>query len=167
MLLPGNLGCCGLNGDAPFPFQSQSITVDRQLKRYHVPRIAFINKCDRTGANPFKVRSQLREKLGLNAVLIQIPMGLEDQLEGVIDLITMQAVYFEGEQGTELRYGEIPVPVPVHVIHGGPYPVLTTTYREELLEAASMFSDELAERYLGGEAIPEGLLRSSIRKGTL
>ncbi|MDR0630055.1 MAG: elongation factor G [Treponema sp.] len=137
--------------------QSQSITVDRQLKRYHVPRIAFINKCDRTGANPFKVRSQLREKLGLNAVLIQIPMGLEDQLEGVIDLITMQAVYFEGEQGTELRYGEIPASLLAEA----------TTYREELLEAASMFSDELAERYLGGEAIPEGLLRSSIRKGTL
>ncbi|MDR2798531.1 MAG: elongation factor G [Treponema sp.] len=137
--------------------QSQSITVDRQLKRYHVPRIAFINKCDRTGANPFKVRSQLREKLGLNAVLIQIPIGLEDQLEGVVDLITMQAVYFEGEQGTDLRYTEIPASLQVEA----------TTYREELLEAASMFSDELAEQYLGGAAIPEELLRSSIRKGTL
>ncbi|MDR1987142.1 MAG: elongation factor G [Treponema sp.] len=137
--------------------QSQSITVDRQLKRYHVPRIAFINKCDRTGANPFKVRSQLREKLGLNAVMIQIPIGLEDQLEGVVDLITMQAVYFEGEQGTELRYGEIPPSLLAEA----------TAYREELLEGASMFSDELAERYLGGDPIPEALLRSSIRKGTL
>ncbi|MDR3115118.1 MAG: elongation factor G [Treponema sp.] len=137
--------------------QSQSITVDRQLKRYHVPRIAFINKCDRTGANPFKVRSQLREKLGLNAVLIQLPIGLEDRLEGVVDLITMQAVYFEGEQGTELRYGEIPPSLLAEA----------ATYREELLEAASMFSDELAERYLGGEAVPEELLRSSIRQGTL
>jgi elongation factor G len=80
--------------------QSQSITVDRQLKRYHVPRIAFVNKCDRTGANPFKVRIQLREKLGLNAVLIQIPIGLEDKLEGIVDLITMKAVYFDGDQGT-------------------------------------------------------------------
>ncbi|MHB9292401.1 putative elongation factor G [Hollandina sp. SP2] len=137
--------------------QSQSITVDRQLKRYHVPRIAFINKCDRTGANPFKVRSQLREKLGLNAVMIQIPIGLEDQLEGVVDLITMQAVYFEGEQGTELRYAEIPPSLLAEA----------AAYREELLEGASMFSDELAERYLGGDAIPEELLRSSIRKGTL
>ncbi|MDR0721168.1 MAG: elongation factor G [Treponema sp.] len=137
--------------------QSQSITVDKQLKRYHVPRIAFINKCDRTGANPFKVRAQLREKLGLNAVLIQIPMGLEDHLDGVVDLITMQAVYFEGDQGTELRYGEIPASLLAEA----------TTYREELLEAASMFSDELAEQYLAGGAISEELLRSSIRKGTL
>ncbi|MDR2633204.1 MAG: elongation factor G [Treponema sp.] len=137
--------------------QSQSITVDRQLKRYHVPRIAFINKCDRTGANPFKVRSQLREKLGLNAVLIQIPIGLEDKLEGVVDLITMQAVYFEGDQGTDLRYGEIPAALRAEA----------AAYREELLEAASMFSDALAERYLGGEAVPEELLRSGIRKGTL
>ncbi|MDR1956664.1 MAG: elongation factor G [Treponema sp.] len=137
--------------------QSQSITVDRQLKRYHVPRIAFINKCDRTGANPFKVRTQLKEKLGLNAVLIQLPIGLEDNLEGMVDLITMQAVYFDGDQGTELRYGEIPPSLKAEA----------ETYREELLEGASMFSDELAERYLGGEAVPEELLRSAIRKGTL
>jgi elongation factor G len=137
--------------------QSQSITVDRQLKRYHVPRIAFINKCDRTGANPFKVCVQLREKLGLNAVLIQLPLGLEEQLEGVVDLITMQAVYFDGDQGTELRYEDIPEA----------FQAEAATYREELLEATSMFSDELAERYLGGEAVPEALLRSSIRKGTL
>ena len=84
--------------------QSQSITVDRQLKRYHVPRIAFVNKCDRTGANPFRVKNQLREKLALNAVLIQIPIGLEDKLEGVVDLITMKAIYFDGDQGTEIRH---------------------------------------------------------------
>ncbi|MDR2393347.1 MAG: elongation factor G [Treponema sp.] len=137
--------------------QSQSITVDRQLKRYHVPRIAFINKCDRTGANPFKVRSQLREKLGLNAVMIQMPIGLEDQLEGVVDLITMQAVYFDGDQGNELRYEDIPSSLLSEA----------TTYREELLEAASMFSDELAEQYLAGGTVSEELLRSSIRKGTL
>ena len=88
--------------------QSQSITVDRQLKRYHVPRIAFVNKCDRTGANPLKVRMQLREKLGLNAYMMQLPIGLEDKLEGVIDLVTMKALYFEGDSGTELRVAEIP-----------------------------------------------------------
>src|SRR5574344_85569 len=88
--------------------QSQSITVDRQLKRYHVPRIAFVNKCDRTGANHFKVRMQLREKLGLNAYMVEIPIGLEDKLEGVVDLITMKALYFEVESGTELRVAEIP-----------------------------------------------------------
>ncbi|MDR0589964.1 MAG: elongation factor G [Spirochaetaceae bacterium] len=137
--------------------QSQSITVDRQLKRYHVPRIAFINKCDRTGANPFKVRLQLREKLGLNAVLIQIPIGLEDKLEGMVDLVTMKAVYFDGTQGETIRYAEIP-------------PHLTgdaEKYREELIDAVSMYSDELAERYLAGEVISEDLIRSAIRAGTL
>jgi elongation factor G len=137
--------------------QSQSITVDRQLKRYHVPRIAFINKCDRTGANPFKVRMQLREKLGLNAVLIEIPIGLEDKLEGVVDLITMKAVYFDGDQGTELRYAEIPAHLKADA----------EKYHEELLDAVSMFSDELAEAYLGGETIAEDLIHSAIRKGTL
>ena len=70
--------------------QSQSITVDRQMKRYHVPRIAFVNKCDRTGANPYKVKDQLIEKLGLNAVMMEIPIGLEDKLEGVVDSTSMQ-----------------------------------------------------------------------------
>jgi len=137
--------------------QSQSITVDRQLKRYHVPRIAFVNKCDRTGANPFKVRIQLREKLGLNAVMIQIPIGLEDKLDGVIDLITMKAVYFDGDQGETIRHAEIPAHLKADA----------DKYREELLDALSMFSDELAEKFLGGEAIPEDLIHSAIRKGTL
>jgi elongation factor G len=137
--------------------QSQSITVDRQLKRYHVPRIAFINKCDRTGANPFKVRLQLREKLGLNAVLIQIPIGLEDKLEGLVDLITMKAVYFDGDQGTELRYAEIPPHLRADA----------EKYREELIDSVSLYSDELAERFLGGGAIPEELIYGAIRRGTL
>ena len=84
--------------------QSQSITVDRQMKRYKVPRIAFVNKCDRTGANPYKVKNQLIEKLGLNALLMQIPIGLEDRLEGVVDLVTMKALYFEPGNGS-LREG--------------------------------------------------------------
>jgi elongation factor G len=137
--------------------QSQSITVDRQLKRYHVPRIAFINKCDRTGANPFKVRMQLREKLGLNAVMIQIPIGLEDKLEGMVDLITMKAVYFDGDLGTELRFAEIPAHLKADA----------DKYRDELLDAVSMFSDELAEMYLSGEGIPEDMIHAAIRKGTL
>lgn len=137
--------------------QSQSITVDRQLKRYHVPRIAFINKCDRTGANPFKVRLQLREKLGLNAVLIQIPIGLEDKLEGLVDLITQKAVYFDGDQGTQIRYAEIPSHLQADA----------AKYREELLDALSMFSDDLAELFLSGEAIPEDLIYETIRKATI
>lgn len=137
--------------------QSQSITVDRQLKRYHVPRIAFVNKCDRTGANPFKVRMQLREKLGLNAYLIQIPIGLEDKLEGLVDLITQKAVYFDGDQGTQIRYAEIPAHLQADA----------AKYREELLDGLSMFSDELAELYLAGEAIPEDLIYATIRKATI
>lgn len=136
--------------------QSQSITVDRQLKRYHVPRIAFVNKCDRTGANPFKVRMQLREKLGLNAYMMQIPIGLEDKLEGVVDLITMKAMYFEGDSGTEVRTAEIPA----HLVDDA------NKYREELLEAASMFSDELMEAVLEGNP-SEDMIRDAIRKGTL
>jgi elongation factor G len=137
--------------------QSQSITVDRQLKRYHVPRIAFVNKCDRTGANPFKVKNQLREKLGLNAVLIQLPIGLEDKLEGIVDLVTMKALYFDGDAGTELRYAEIPAHLKADA----------DKHHEELIDAVSMFSDELAEKYLGGEAVGEELIRKAIRKGTL
>jgi len=137
--------------------QSQSITVDRQLKRYHVPRIAFVNKCDRTGANPFRVRNQLRDKLGLNAVMIQIPVGLEDKLEGVIDLVTMKAIYFDGSQGTEIRYAEIPSYMKSDA----------DKYREELIDALSLFSDDLAEKYIAGETIPEDMVRTAIRKATL
>ncbi|MCL2243987.1 MAG: elongation factor G [Treponema sp.] len=137
--------------------QSQSITVDRQLKRYNVPRIAFVNKCDRTGANPFKVRIQLREKLGLNAVMIQIPIGLEDKHEGIVDLVTMKAVYFDGAQGETLRHAEIPAHLKDDAVK----------YREELLDAVSMFSDELAEKFLSGETISEDVIYTAIRKGTL
>ncbi|HPW46818.1 MAG TPA: elongation factor G [Rectinema sp.] len=136
--------------------QSQSITVDRQLKRYHVPRLAFINKCDRMGANPSKVKVQLAEKLGLNPTFITIPIGLEDKFEGVIDLIDMRAIYFDGPNGEELRYAEIPI----HLRDD------SERYREELLEAASMFSDELAEAYLEGNPTKE-LLIKAIRKGTI
>ncbi len=136
--------------------QSQSITVDRQLKRYHVPRIAFINKCDRTGANPLKVRMQLREKLGLNAYMMQLPIGLEDKLEGVVDLVTMKAVYYEGESGTDIRIAEIPA----HLVADA------KKYREELLDAASMFSDDLAEAFLEGTETEE-MIHAAIRKGTL
>ena len=136
--------------------QSQSITVDRQLKRYHVPRIAFVNKCDRTGANPLKVRMQLREKLGLNAYMMQLPIGLEDKLEGVVDLVTMKALYFEGDSGTELRVAEIPA----HLLDDA------KKYREEMIDAASMFSDELAEAFLEG-AETEEMIRAAVRAGTL
>ena len=136
--------------------QSQSITVDRQLKRYHVPRLAFVNKCDRTGANPFKVKAQLQEKLGLNPAFVTIPIGLEDKLEGVIDLIQMRAVYFDGPNGEDIRYAEIPA----HLVADA------ERYREELLDAASMFSDELAEQYLEGEE-DNDVLTAAIRAGCI
>jgi elongation factor G len=137
--------------------QSQSITVDRQLKRYHVPRIAFVNKCDRSGANPFKVKKQLHDKLGLNAVLIQIPIGLEDKLEGVVDLISMRALYFDGDNGETVRVAEIPA----HLEEDA------KKYRAEALDAASEFSDELTELLLEEKPVSEDIVRAAIRKGTL
>jgi elongation factor G len=83
--------------------QSQSITVDQQMKRYKVPCIAFVNKCDRSGANPSRVIEQLNEKLGHNAVAMQVPIGLEADHEGVVDLVTMKAIYFDGDNGEILR----------------------------------------------------------------
>ncbi|MCI5132705.1 MAG: GTP-binding protein, partial [Candidatus Electrothrix sp. EH2] len=137
--------------------QSQSITVDRQMTRYNVPRIAFINKCDRTGANPERVVGQLREKLNLNAVMIQLPIGLESELEGMVDLVSMKAIYFDGEQGDKIRYEEIPDNLKD----------AAEEKREELLDAVSMFSEELMEAMLEEEEIPEELIHAAIRKGTL
>jgi len=136
--------------------QSQTITVDRQLKRYNVPRIAFINKCDRIGANPLKVRDQLEEKLRHNAVLMQLPIGLEDKLQGTIDLVTMKAVYFEGADGENRREADIP---------DGLLPEARTR-REALLDAASMFSDELTEAILE-ERVTEDLVHAAVRRGTI
>ncbi|MBO7122456.1 MAG: elongation factor G [Treponema sp.] len=136
--------------------QSQSITVDRQLKRYHVPRIAFVNKCDRQGANPLRVRMQVREKLGLNAYMMELPIGLEDKLEGVVDLISRKAIYFEGKDGNELRYAEVPAHMKDDV----------EKYRQELVEAASMFDDTLMEHVLEGTETEEEII-AAIRKGTL
>ena len=139
--------------------QSQSITVDRQLKRYHVPRVAFVNKCDRQGANPIRVCNQVREKLGLNAHMMELPIGLEDKLEGVVDLVTMKAIYFEGDNGENLRYAEIPA----HLVDDA------KKYREELLDAISMFDDELMEEIMenGFDNISEEKIHAAIRKGTL
>lgn len=137
--------------------QSQSITVDLQMKRYKIPSIAFVNKCDRSGANPFRVIAQLREKLGHNAVALQIPIGLESYHEGVVDLVSMKAIYFEGEQGQQVKVNEIPDDLTD----------LAMEKREELLDAASMFSDELTEALLDEAEISEGMLKDAIRKGAL
>jgi len=136
--------------------QSQSITVDRQMKRYSVPRIAFINKCDRSGANPARVTDQLREKLKHNAVMMQIPIGLEENLEGVVDLITMKAFTFEGESGETIVEGDIPAGLLLEA----------EARREVMLDAVSMFSDALMEAMLE-EAVTEDLIHDAVRKGVL
>ena len=137
--------------------QSQSITVDRQLKRYSVPRVAFVNKTDRTGANPYKVRDQLEEKLGLNSVMMQVPIGLEEAHEGVVDLVTMKALYFDGDENYAVREADIPAELADEVAEK----------REIMLEALSMFDDQLMELVMEGDDIPEDLLHKAIRKGTL
>ena len=136
--------------------QSQSITVDRQMRRYSVPRLAFVNKLDRVGANPYRVAEQLREKLHLNAVLIQIPIGLEAANEGLVDLVRMKALYFDGPNGEKIREEEIPA----NLRQGA------ETRREEMLDAISMFSDELTEAILEGHPTEEQI-RDAIHKGTV
>ncbi len=136
--------------------QSQSITVDRQMNRYKVPRVAFINKCDRVGADPYRVVDQLRQRLNHNALLMQIPIGLEGDFSGVIDLVSMKALWFEGPFGEEVRTGEIPSPLLNDAL----------AKREEMLEAASMFSDELMEAILD-DTVSEALIHEAVRKGTL
>ena len=139
--------------------QSQSITVDRQLKRYHVPRIAFVNKCDRQGANPVRVCGQIREKLGLNAYMMELPIGLEDKLQGVVDLVQMKAYYFEGNDGVDVRVAEIPADLVEQA----------KEKRVELLDAVSNFDDELMELLLEGDYdnVPVDKIKAAVRKGTL
>ena len=136
--------------------QSQTITVDRQMNRYKVPRIAFINKCDRAGANPMRVTEQLRTRLNHNAVLMQIPIGLEGELSGVVDLVSMKAIYFEGPYGEDLQVDEIPD----YILDDA------RAAREILLDASSMFSDKLMEAILDDE-VSERLIHDAVRRGTI
>ncbi|MGH7342309.1 MAG: EF-Tu/IF-2/RF-3 family GTPase, partial [Candidatus Rokuibacteriota bacterium] len=142
---------CGVAG-----VQSQSLTVDRQMRRYRVPRIAFVNKLDRKGANPVRVTAQLREKLKHNAVLLQLPIGLEDLFQGVIDLVTMKAIYFEGDVGSEV----VAKPIPSELADEA------AAAREVMLDAVSMFSEELMEAVLE-DKVTEELVHAAVRKGTL
>ena len=137
--------------------QSQSITVDQQMRRYNVPCIAFVNKCDRSGANPFRVVKQLREKLGHNAVVMQMPIGLESKFQGIIDLVSMKAIYFDGEHGEQIREAEIPADLLDEA----------QEKREELVDAASIFSDELTELILEEKEIPETRIWEAVRNGVI
>ncbi len=137
--------------------QSQSITVDRQMKRYKVPRICFVNKMDRAGANPFRGVKMLREKLSHNAHLITYPIGAEDQFKGIVDLITMRAFYFDGDNGEKIREEDIPADILDEC----------KKYREDLIAAVGEFDDVVANKYLEGQEISVDELRLAVRKGTL
>ncbi len=137
--------------------QSQSITVDQQMKRYKVPCIAFVNKCDRSGANPAKVSRQLRDKLGHNSVLMQLPIGLEDKHEGVVDLVAMKAYYFEGENGEIIITKDIPAQMLEEA----------QIAREEMIDAVSLFSEELTDAILEENEITQELIMSAVRTGTI
>jgi len=134
--------------------QTQSLTIDRQMKRYQVPRLAMINKMDRVGADPFRVVTQLKEKLDCTALLMQLPIGKEANFEGVIDLITGKAVYFDGTQGEIVREEPIPETMREAFRHA----------RQEMLESLSMFSDELMEVLLSEEEPAEELVHRVIRE---
>lgn len=143
---------CGVGG-----VQSQSITVDRQMRRYGVPRLCFVNKLDRAGADPWKVIAQLQEKLKLHACAVQLPIGLEEEHKGVVDLVARKAYYFEGKDGIDMQVKEIP-------------PKLTEeaeTKRLQLVEAVAEVDDKLAESFLLEEDPTEEQLQNAIRRQTI
>ncbi len=143
---------CGVAG-----VQSQSITVDRQMRRYSVPRVAFINKVDRAGANPDKVVNQLEEKLGHKPALITMPIGLEDNFQGVVDLIKMKAIYYEGANGEEVVEKDIPS----HLLDEA------NKRRQKLIERIADYDDFVAEKFLEEAEISQEELIAAIRRVTI
>eukprot|EP00579_Thalassiosira_antarctica_P002505 CAMPEP_0201874418 /NCGR_PEP_ID=MMETSP0902-20130614/6683_1 /ASSEMBLY_ACC=CAM_ASM_000551 /TAXON_ID=420261 /ORGANISM="Thalassiosira antarctica, Strain CCMP982" /LENGTH=758 /DNA_ID=CAMNT_0048401289 /DNA_START=12 /DNA_END=2288 /DNA_ORIENTATION=+ len=148
----GILVLCGVSG-----VQSQSLTVDRQMKRYNVPRLAFVNKLDRQGSNPWKVIGDLRDQLKLNASAVQIPVGLEDKHAGVVDLIVGKSYVFEGEKGEEIVEGEIPAEMMD----------LVEEKRAELIERLADVDEEIAELFLMEEEPTVEQLKAAIRRQTV
>jgi len=139
--------------------QPQSETVWRQATKYNVPRIAFVNKMDRTGADFFGAVDDLREKLGANAHPVYLPIGAEDKFSGMVDLVSETA--FQFDEADEMGVKAIDIPIPDHMRDE------VTSYRDALIEAVSDFDDDIAERYLGGEAISVDQLKIGIRKATI
>ncbi|MBF2027358.1 MAG: elongation factor G [Oscillatoriales cyanobacterium C42_A2020_001] len=137
--------------------QPQTETVWRQADRYRVPRIVFVNKMDRTGANFFKVYEQVRDRLRANAVPIQIPIGSEDNLRGIVDLVRMRAYIYANDLGTDIQDAEIPEEIAE----------LAEEYRLKLLEFVAETDDALTEKYLEGEELTEAEIKAALRKGTL
>ncbi|HWU42701.1 MAG TPA: elongation factor G [Bdellovibrio sp.] len=143
---------CGVAG-----VQSQSITVDRQMKRYSVPRLAFVNKLDRQGANPFRVKDALIEKLRLNAVMVQIPIGLEDQHRGIVDLVQMKAFINEGPDGEKITEIEIPADLVNQA----------KEYRQIMIGALADIDDGIGEKFLMEEEPTVDEIKAAIRKGVI
>lgn len=143
---------CSVGGVEP-----QSETVWRQADKYHVPRIAFINKMDRMGADFFRVVEMIKERLGANAVPIQLPIGKEDSFTGMIDLINMEAILYRDELGVDFERAEIPEE----------YRELAEEYREKLIETVVEKDDELMMKYLEGEEISIDEIKKTIRKAVV
>lgn len=137
--------------------QPQSETVWRQADRYKVPRIAFINKMDRTGANFYKVREQMVDRLRANAVPIQLPIGSESDFKGIIDLVQMKAFMYTNDQGTDIEETEVPADMQE----------LAAKYRVGLVEAVAEADDVLMQKYFDGEEISEAEIKTGLRKGTI
>ena len=138
--------------------QSQSITVDRQMRRYNVPRLCFINKCDRVGADPWKVLKQVKDKLRLNCAAVQIPIGLEEKHDGVVDLVIMKAITFHGQHGNDIKVSdEIPSDLKD----------LANEKRKELIETVSGVDDDLAEIFLMEEEPTVEQLKEAIRRSVV
>ncbi|MFA0742931.1 MAG: hypothetical protein DFNUSKGM_003064, partial [Candidatus Fervidibacter sacchari] len=143
---------CGVGGVEP-----QSETVWRQANKYSVPRIAFVNKLDRVGSDFFTVVQQMRERLGANAVPIQLPIGRESDFKGVVDLIEMKAIYWVDELGTQMEFGPVPEDMKE----------LAMEYRQRLVEVAAEQDDELMEAYFEQGDLTPSQIRQGLRKGTL
>ncbi|XP_055839116.1 elongation factor G, mitochondrial [Episyrphus balteatus] len=137
--------------------QSQTLTVNRQMKRYNVPCLAFINKLDRLGSNPYRVLSQMRSKMNHNAAFIQLPIGLESNCQGIIDLVGEKAIYFEGPTGTELRYDEIPKDMATEA----------NERRQELIEHLSNVDDKLGELFLEEKTPTEDDIKGALRRSCI
>ncbi|HEY1905682.1 MAG TPA: elongation factor G, partial [Myxococcaceae bacterium] len=137
--------------------QSQSITVDRQMRRYKVPRIAFVNKMDRAGANYARVSAQLKEKLSHHPVMLQIPIGAEDRFQGIVDPILGKAYYFDGENGENVREEEIPADLVEQAKQA----------RHDIIEGVANVDDHLAELFLADKPVSVEELKAAIRRATL
>ena len=137
--------------------QSQTLTVDRQMRRYRVPRIALINKMDRVGADPMRVVAELESKLGHVAVPMQLPIGLEDHFAGVVDLVRMKAVYYQGVSGDQVRVDDIPAALLQDAARA----------RHGLLDALSLYDDELMETMLVGGEPSEAQIHAAVRRATI